>query len=284
MSAKPRPRSPSRLGQSGAELVAGRLRDGGEAPVLGDLGRTGRVDPEVGLGVSDVDDEQHRETLIATARRPRGRPGLDRAPPDARGATVPSGSVRPGSSSSSGMSTKRRLDTSACGRVSRADVYCVSPSSSRSTSITRGPWRGTAGDAGRRPRSVALQASQQLLGTEIGRDRHARVEEFGLVEHEADRLGLIRVRRLKDGHAVISQPADGGEQVRPPVADVGPQAQVGPMAHASGSASRQTSTETSVTGSANGGSGLAAFTHTARASNCDSNRSATAVHSRSRVR
>jgi hypothetical protein len=60
-----------------------------------------------------------------------------------------------------------------------------------------------------------------------------------------------------------------GDQMRAPVTDVRPQAEV-PDAHRLArpkpQASRQTSTETSVTGSASGGSGLAALTHTAPAS------------------
>ena len=74
-------------------------------------------------------------------------------------------------------------------------------------------------------------------------------------------------------------------QVRAPVTDVRPEAEVadrGAAAAHSGS-SRQTSTETSSTASGIGGSGLAAFTQTASAPKSSMIRSATTVHRRSSV-
>ena len=68
------------VAQHGAELVGGRVAHGGEAPVLDQ--RAVAVGPEVGLGVADVDDEEHgigsshvREAL----RRPRLAPVRHRA-------------------------------------------------------------------------------------------------------------------------------------------------------------------------------------------------------------
>ena len=59
----------------------------------------------------------------------------------ASAARPPPGTTRSGASSSSGTSTKRRLVTCSCGSDSRSERYVSSPSSSRSTSIGRGPWR-----------------------------------------------------------------------------------------------------------------------------------------------
>jgi glutathione S-transferase len=49
--------------QPGAELVGGRLADGREAPVLEQV--VAVEGPEVGLGVADVDDQQHRPRVYA---------------------------------------------------------------------------------------------------------------------------------------------------------------------------------------------------------------------------
>ena len=53
------------VAQRGAELVGGRVAHGREAPVLDEL--VVAVRPEVGLGVADVDDQQHRRGSIAGA-------------------------------------------------------------------------------------------------------------------------------------------------------------------------------------------------------------------------
>ena len=63
--------------------------------------------------------------------------------------------------------------------------------------------------------------------------------------------------------AVLREALNSRLQVRAAVAEIRPQAQVAAAQHGPGHASRQTSTETSPTGSAIGGSGLAALTHTA---------------------
>ena len=63
MSPKPSSRSASRLRSRGAELVGGRLAHGREAPVVDQL--IAAEDAEVGLGVADVDDEEHGAGLCS---------------------------------------------------------------------------------------------------------------------------------------------------------------------------------------------------------------------------
>ena len=137
-------------------------------------------------------------------------------------------------------------------------------------------------NAGGRPAQLALDVLadiEQALGIERGLDAHAGVEEIGLVGHFA--LG----RRLVDrGGRDRFDPASGeslsrSAQVRQAVAFVGAQAEVALPAQTS----FQTSTETSSTGNAIGGSGLAALTRTDSAPKRSIIRSATAVHRRSRV-
>ena len=50
------------VAQRGAELVGGGLADGGKAPVLQQLGVTEGA--EVGLGVADIDDQEHEERIM----------------------------------------------------------------------------------------------------------------------------------------------------------------------------------------------------------------------------
>src|ERR1700722_2318087 len=67
------------VAQRGAELVGGGLADGGEAPVLAQLALA--EGPEVGLGVSDVDGQQHeRGRLSRTCRVAPGRLAPARSP------------------------------------------------------------------------------------------------------------------------------------------------------------------------------------------------------------
>ena len=73
MSSKERPRSASSVAQRGAELVGGRLAHGGEAPVLDQL--LAREGAEVGLGVADVDDQEHgARIMLATPWPPSSTP------------------------------------------------------------------------------------------------------------------------------------------------------------------------------------------------------------------
>ena len=131
-----------------------------------------------------------------------------------------------------------------------------------------------------------LAGLEHGLGVERGADRDGGVEERGLVEHLPHRLGLVDRRAGEHVDAAGRQGVDGVLQVPAPVAKVAPRARgsppLGPRLHSSGS--RQTSTETSSTGSGIGGSGLAALTQTLSAPNCSSSRSAIAAHRRSSVR
>ena len=72
----------------------------------------------------------------------------------------------------------------------------TSPSSSTSTSIGRGPCR-TPPACRPSSRSTALHASSSAERLERRRDPHDRVEELGLVEHLADRLGVVDRRRRR---------------------------------------------------------------------------------------
>jgi len=57
---------PQQVAQGGPELVGGGLANGRETPVLEQLLLAERA--EVGLGVADVDDEQHRWALCSAPR------------------------------------------------------------------------------------------------------------------------------------------------------------------------------------------------------------------------
>ncbi len=103
-----------------------------------------------------------------------------------------------------------------------------------------------------------LTRVKQLFRSELGVDSEAGVEELALVRDQSHRLGLIHGARGQNLDSVARQRRDRLPQVLEAIPDVGPQAQVSGY-----EASRQTSTETSPTGSASGGSGFAAFTHTA---------------------
>ena len=203
-------RSRGRRARAGCERRArarrrcARLR--GQAPVVRELGPVEGAD--VGLGVADVDREQHAGDYRSTAARrqrdaERGsplelspaRPAPSPASESAPARRVPSGRASSGSSSSSGTSTKRREVTSRWGSVSRSVSSSRSPSSSRSMSSGRGPWRGPAKS---RPcsASIALQTSSSASGSSAVRIADHGVQEVGLVEDLADRLGLVeRTRR-----------------------------------------------------------------------------------------
>ena len=66
------------VAQRGAQLIGGRLAHGRKAPVLEQLLAGER--PEVGLGVSDVDGEQHRRPLCSERRWRRRLPGCTCSP------------------------------------------------------------------------------------------------------------------------------------------------------------------------------------------------------------
>ena len=100
-----------------------------------------------------------------------------------------------------------------------------SPSRSRSTSSGRGPWRGPS----RTPAALGLDRLaevEQLLRLELGADPDGGVEEVGLVEDLADRLGLVGGGDRLDLDPALAQQLDRGPQVAVAVADVRAEPQV----------------------------------------------------------
>ena len=78
-----------------------------------------------------------------------------------------------------------------------------------------------------------LAEVEQRLGLELGADADRRVEEVGLVEDLADRLGLVQRGDRLDLDAVLAQQLDRRAQVGRAVADVRAEPQVaGPLAPA----------------------------------------------------
>ena len=88
----------------------------------------------------------------------------------------------------------------------------TSPSSSTSTSIGRGPWRTPPALPPQLPLD-RLARVEQRLGLQRRLDPHDRVEELRLVEHLADRLGVVDRRRRQHPHAdapAARRPRPGG--------------------------------------------------------------------------
>ena len=122
---------------------------------------------------------------------------------------------------------------------------------------------GTVADRVRSPAQLVLHrlaGVEQLLRVEVGLHPQAGVEEVGLVEDLALRLGLVDRGGAKHRHAVGGERVTGCAKVRDAFADVGAEAEVALQLP-----SFQTSTETSSTGRGIGGSGLDARTVTASA-------------------
>ena len=95
-------------------------------------------------------------------------------------------------------------------------------------------------------------------------DQQAGVEKAWLVEDLPHRIGVVDTGAGEDLHALLAQRVDRRLQVGAPITDIGAETeQASPQCRhrAYSAGSRQTSTETSSTGSGIGGSGLAAFTH-----------------------
>ena len=285
------PHSPQaeQVRQRGAELVPGRLAHGGKPPVLGDDVLAVAVDAEVRLGVADVDDEEHGANYSnggATRRTAWSDPGPARR--GCRPAVAPTGRVRSGIELEQGH--EHEAARAGLGVRERQPLGAVLEVAEQQHVDVDHP-RAVAGAAGGAPHLALhrLAGVEQVLGPELGLDPHAGVEEVRLVEHEPDRLGLIQRRGApapaRRGPAAPRWPPPGaragrrcwsrGPGIRWPSRSRGRAAQ--PWA------SRHTSTDTSVTGSASGGSGLAALTHTAWASYWSSSRSAIAAHRRSSV-
>ena len=153
--------------------------------------------------------------------------------PSARSASAtsePSGSVTSGDTSSSGTSTNRRDVTSACGSRSRSDANDTSPSNSTSTSIGRGPCRTPPASPAQLALDRLARVEQRLRARARSRP-HDRVEELRLVEHLADRLGVVDRRRRQHLHADARQRVDRGLQMRPAVADVRAEPEVAGARH-----------------------------------------------------
>lgn len=115
-----------------------------------------------------------------------------------------------------------------------------------------------------------LAGIEQLLGLQVGADAGGGVEEVGLVEDLADRLGQVGRGDGLDADTVLGEQLQGRTQVRGRVADVGAKTEVAgpgtqlPASASSSSTARSwvTSTATSWIASGSGGSGLAARTRT----------------------
>src|SRR5436305_328637 len=119
-----------------------------------------------------------------------------------------------------------------------------------------------------------LAEVEQGFGLKRGADADRGVEEVGLVQHLADRFGLVGRGDRLDLDPALAQQLDRRPQVRPTVADVGTEPEVtGPhrsavqVASASSSSASSprswtTSTATSWIANGSGGSGLAARTRT----------------------
>ena len=124
--------------------------------------------------------QRPEEPTLSASRAPRAR----------RRAGSRRAARAPGSSSSSGARTKRRLVTSRCGRVRRS-VRELEVAEQEQVDVERA--RAVAG-------GVELAAAlgldllaevEQRLRLEVGADADGGVEEVGLVEDLADRLGLV---------------------------------------------------------------------------------------------
>ena len=111
---------------------------------------------------------------------------------------------------------------------------------------------------------------EELERLEVGGDARGGVQEVGLVEDLADRLGLVERRDGLDRDAVAAEQFERLRDVLGALADVGAKAEVaGPDRQSSSSSSggssgrsTRTSTETSSIASGSGGSGLVARTRT----------------------
>jgi len=89
----------------------------------------------------------------------------------------------------------------------------------------------TVARAAGRPPDLALDGFagvQQPLRIQRRLHFQAGVEELGLVEHEAHRLGLIGRRGAQHGHTVTGERGHGRQQMGPRLADVGAQAEKAP--------------------------------------------------------
>ena len=201
----------------------------------------------------------------ASALDPLARPSAASA--SAR--RVPSGSASSGSSSSSGASTKRRLRHLAVGQRQPLGGE-LEVAEQEQVDVERA--RAVAGGV---ERAAALGLDllaevEQRLGLEIGADPDRGVEEVGLVEDLADRLGLVGGGDRLDldpalAAAPRSRPAGAPRGRRRWSRGPGSRSARGYSSSSSSALSVRswtTSTATSWIASGSGGSGLAARTRT----------------------
>jgi hypothetical protein len=154
------------------------------------------------------------------------------------------------------------------------------------------PW--AVPGAAKRPavlRLDCLAEVEQLLRLELGADPDRGVEEVGLIQDLANRLGLVQRGDRLDIDAMAPQVVDRPPQVRLAIADIRAEPEIAdPQTPSSSSESRSserssvTSTAASWTGYGTGGSGFAALTCTDSKSKRSISRSQTTWQSRSRVR
>ena len=287
MCSKPSPRRPSRLRSAAPSSSRVDSAHGREPPVLGDGVRAVRIDAEVGLGVADVDDEKHAVFYYSSggpARR-TSWPGPSRSSRSL--SRTPDGSASSGQSSSSGTSTNLRELTSACGSVSRwrrvlevaeqqhVDVDHARPvtgaAGRRDPAHARPPCTRRAAARARVPCGRAGRRCKTKAGRAPARPARSRTPT-------RTRPPRRRVRRARRPRIPDARAGRRCWNRAPDNRSASPD-----QSSASGPASRQTSTDTSVTGSASGGSGLAALTQIAETSHWLRIRSAIAVQSRSSV-
>ena len=180
---------------------------------------------------------------------PADRLALPERPRARRRARRPSGVRRPGSSSSSGTSTKRRRHDLGVGQP-QALRLVDEVAEQQHVDVDRA--RAVARPA-RAPAELALDrlaGVQQPLGPELRSARDARVEEVGLVGDLADRLGLVDRRRASTSTCCAGSAATAASSFarRSPTFEPEPEVAERDASRYS-SSSRQTSTETSSTGS-----------------------------------
>ena len=140
-----------------------------------------------------------------------------------------------------------------------------------------------------------LAGVEQVQRLEVGGHSHHRVQEVGLVEDLANRLGLVRRRDRQHLDPMLAEKGYGAAQVLLAVADIRTEPEeAGPalIPHCSSSSSSSTSkdrscttsTATSSKASGSGGSGFDARTRTTSQPNRSASRSPITWASRSRVR
>ena len=123
------------------------------------------------------------------------------------------------SSSSSGISTKRRASTCSCGRRSRVGAV-LELAEQQHVDVDRA--RAVARRRRARGRARARAPCRRRAAPRArARSRpQARVEERRLVEHLADRVGVVGRGGREHAHAVRGEAVDGGLEVGAAVADV----------------------------------------------------------------